>query len=131
MPIPGGEKSIGNDVPTDPVKRGFYLATLGALHGMPFAQARRHAGFRQFLGQGRPRDEGTVRLGHRANISSHKEKGVGAWTDDELKRALTEGKGRDGRAFKPPMVRHVYFSKMTDQDINAIIAWMRTIPPVE
>ncbi len=29
------------------------------------------------------------------------------------------------------MARQVYFSKMTDQDINAIIAWMRTIPPVE
>ncbi len=57
-----------------------------------------------------------------SNISSHNEKGVGVWSDDELRRALIEGKGRDGRAFKQPMARHVYFSKMTDQDINAIIA---------
>ena len=28
MRWPGGEKSIGSDVPADPVKRGFYLATL-------------------------------------------------------------------------------------------------------
>ena len=65
------------------------------------------------------------------NISSHKEKGVGAWTDDELRRALVEGKGKDGRAFKTPMARQIYFSKMTEQDINAIIAWVRTIPAIE
>jgi hypothetical protein len=29
------------------------------------------------------------------------------------------------------MARHVYFGKMTDADIDAIIAWMRTIPPIE
>ena len=31
------------------------------------------------------------------NVSSHKEQGVGAWTDFELKRVLTEGIGRHGR----------------------------------
>ena len=67
------------------------------------------------------------------NISSHKEKGVGAWTDDELKRALTEGNGRDGRTFKPPMARHASISARPgpSRTINAIIAWMRTIPPIE
>jgi hypothetical protein len=44
---------------------------------------------------------------------------------------LVEGKGRDGRTFKQPMARHVYFAKMTPQDIDAIIAWVRTIPPIE
>ncbi len=48
-----------------------------------------------------------------------------------IKRALTQGIGRDGRAFKPPMARHIYFSKMTDDDVNAIVAWVRTIPPLE
>jgi hypothetical protein len=56
---------------------------------------------------------------------------VGAWSDAELKRALTHGVGRDGRAFKTPMARQIYFSKMTDQDLDAIVAWMRTIPPLE
>ena len=66
-----------------------------------------------------------------SNISSHKEKGIGAWTDAEIRTALTEGKGRDGRAFKQPMARHVYYSKMTSQDLDAIVAWVRTIPPLE
>jgi hypothetical protein len=29
------------------------------------------------------------------------------------------------------MARQVWFSRMTDQDINAIVAWVRTIPPIE
>jgi hypothetical protein len=66
-----------------------------------------------------------------SNISSHEVKGVGAWTDAELKRALTEGIGRDGRSFKLPMARQAFFSRMTQQDLSAIIAWMRTIPPLE
>jgi len=52
-------------------------------------------------------------------------------TDAELKRVLTQGIGRDGRTLKMPMARQVYFAKMTDADISALIAWMRTIPPVE
>jgi hypothetical protein len=29
------------------------------------------------------------------------------------------------------MARQEYFSKMTDADLNALIAWVRTIPPLE
>jgi hypothetical protein len=44
---------------------------------------------------------------------------------------LKEGVSRDGRKLAPPMARQVWFAKMTDQDINAIVAWVRTIPPIE
>ena len=27
--------------------------------------------------------------------------------------------------------RQVYFAKMADQDLDAILAWVRTIPPAE
>lgn len=65
------------------------------------------------------------------NISSHKVAGVGGWTDAELKRALTQGVARDGRPFAPQMQRQMYFSKLTAADLDAIVAWVRTIPPVE
>ena len=89
------------------------------------------AGFQNNYGRGGhvmtgPFGEVTVR-----NITSHPTKGVGAWSDAELKRALTHGIGRDGRAFKLPMARQIYFSKMTDADLDAIVAWVRTIPPME
>ena len=117
--------------PIGSVKRGFYLATLA--HCME-CHSRKPDGTPDFVnswGKGGHEMKGPFGSVIVSNILSHNEKGVGVWSDDELRRALIEGKGRDGRAFKQPMARHVYFSKMTDQDINAIIAWMRTIPPVE
>jgi hypothetical protein len=66
-----------------------------------------------------------------SNITSHPKSGIGAWTDAEIRRALTHGVSRDGRAFKPPMDRQDFFSRMTDADLDALIAWIRTIPPIE
>ena len=113
MRWPGGEKSIGSDVPADPVKRGFYLATLA--HCME-CHSHKPDGTPDFVnswGKGGHEMKGAFGSVIASNILSHNEKGVGVGSDDELRRALIEGKGRDGRAFKQPMARHVYFSKMT------------------
>jgi mono/diheme cytochrome c family protein len=131
VPLPGAETSIGDTVPVDPVKRGFYLATLA--HCME-CHSRRPDGvqdFKNWWGKGGYEMKGPFGSVIVSNISSHMEKGVGALTDADLKRALTEGIGRDGRVLKVPMARQRFFSKMTEQDLNAIIAWVRTIPPIE
>ncbi len=128
VPLPGAETTIGDIVPQDPVKRGFYLVTLA--HCME-CHSRKPDGvtdFKNWWGKGGHEMTGPSGPVTVANISSHKEKGVGAWTDAELRRALGEGVSRDGRVLKLPMRR---FSKMTEQDLNAIIAWVRTIPPIE
>ena len=65
------------------------------------------------------------------NITSHKTAGIGGWSNDEIKKALTQGVGRDGRAFKLPMARHIYYNRMTGADVDAIVAWVRTLPPLE
>jgi hypothetical protein len=65
------------------------------------------------------------------NITSHPKSGIGTWTDAEIKRVLTRGVARDGRAFQQPMARQIYFSRMIDADLDAIVAWLRTIPPIE
>jgi hypothetical protein len=44
---------------------------------------------------------------------------------------LTDGVARDGRAFKPPMARQMYFGKLTQADVDAIVAWVRTLPPID
>ncbi|MET4118380.1 mono/diheme cytochrome c family protein [Bradyrhizobium sp. JR1.5] len=131
VPLPGAETSIVEMVPQDPVKRGFYLATLP--HCME-CHSRKPDGtqdFKNWWGKGGHEMKGPFGSVIVANISSHKEKGVGAWTDAELKRALTEGISRDGRALKLPMARQRYFSKMTEQDLDFIVAWVRAIPPIE
>jgi hypothetical protein len=38
---------------------------------------------------------------------------------------------RDGRPFKPPMARHVFYSRMTQDDLDSVVAYLRTLPPLE
>jgi hypothetical protein len=64
-------------------------------------------------------------------MSEEELQGIGGWTDAEIKQALVKGVGRDGRTFKPPMARHIYFSKMTEDDLNSLVVWLRTLPPLE
>lgn len=64
-----------------------------------------------------------------ANITSDKETGIGSWTDDEVKRAITEGIRKDGRQLIPQMP-YPYFKTMTAEDLDAVVAYIRTLPPI-
>ena len=64
-----------------------------------------------------------------ANITPDKETGIGDWTDDEIVRAIREGVGRDGEIIFPPMPSPTY-SNMSDDDVRAIVAYLRTLKPV-
>ena len=130
-PIPNAEKAIDEASLDDPVKRGFYLATIA--HCME-CHSRRPDGTQDYVnwwGRGGYEFKDTWGTARASNITSHPTAGIGKWSDDEIKRALTQGIGRDGRTFKPPMARHVYFSKLTEADLTALVAWVRTLPPLE
>lgn len=64
-----------------------------------------------------------------ANLTSDKDAGLGAWTDDEIKRAVTQGISRNGRQLLPFMPFGLY-AKMEPSDLNAIVAYLRTLPPM-
>ena len=64
------------------------------------------------------------------NLTSDKETGLGSWTDQEIKRALTQGISRDGRKFLPFPMPWTALAQMKKEDLGAIIAYLRTIPPV-
>ncbi len=129
--VPGAMQPYSEEDMRDPVKRGFYLATIG--HCM-LCHSRRPDGVQDYQdswGKGGFVFVEPWGAAAASNITSHPKLGIGAWTDAEIKRALTHGVSRDGRAFKPPMARQSYFNRMTDADLNALVAWMRTIPPLE
>jgi mono/diheme cytochrome c family protein len=130
-PLPGAETTIGDTVPVDPVARGFYLATLANCMGCHSRRPDGMQDFKNWWGKGGFVIRGEFGSVNITNISAHREKGIGAVSDAELKRALTEGIGHDGRQLKMPMARQAYLSRMTEQDLDAIIAWIRTIPPIE
>jgi mono/diheme cytochrome c family protein len=63
-----------------------------------------------------------------ANITPHAD-GLGGWTDAEIKRAITQGISRDGRTLLPFMPYGLY-AKMQESDLDAVIAYLRAIPPL-
>jgi len=56
--------------------------------------------------------------------------GIGNWTDGEVYRAITSGVSKDGSALFPVMP-HPNYGKMATEDIYAIIAYLRTLKPIE
>lgn len=52
------------------------------------------------------------------------------WTDGEIYRAITSGVSKDGRALFPVMP-YAYYGKMASDDIYCIIAYLRSLPPIE
>ncbi len=65
-----------------------------------------------------------------ANITSDPDTGIGKWSDDDIKKALTEGVTPTGQHISPPMPFQ-WFKNMTADDLDAVVAFVRTIPPVK
>lgn len=55
---------------------------------------------------------------------------LGNWTDGEVYRAITTGVSRDEHALFPVMPYKQY-AQMAPDDIKAIIAYLRSLPPIE
>jgi len=85
---------------------------------MPFSASERHLRLQERLGKGGRRFGPALVKGYpsawqgavASNITSHPQAGIGAWTDLEIKRALTQGIARDGRELKTPMKDHALIS---------------------
>ena len=67
---------------------------------------------------------------HGPNLTPDKETGLGGWTDTQIVAALQTGKRPDGRELAPIMPWHA-FAKLTRQDVDAIVAFLRSIPAVK
>ena len=50
------------------------------------------------------------------NLTSDKETGLGNWTDQEIKRAFTQGISRDGRKFLPFPMPWAAFAALKEDD---------------
>jgi mono/diheme cytochrome c family protein len=65
-----------------------------------------------------------------ANLTPDQNTGLGIWTEDMFITALRTGKHFGvSRPILPPMPWQ-YFGKMTDDDLKAIFAYLRTIKPI-
>jgi len=127
---PGGEKPFTEGMLSDKVKKGFYLATIAHCMECHTPMGPRGRDFASKLGTGGFEFPGPWGVSVSRNITSSKEKGIGGWTDEEIKRAITQGISRDGSKLKPPMGYH-YYSTVSTDDLDAIVAYLRTVPAKE
>jgi mono/diheme cytochrome c family protein len=135
-PYPDSEKGFGDAVSSDPVTRGKYLAAIGHCMECHASWSRGVSDFTNGLGHGGrpfgptlvhgldPTWQGSVA----ANITPDPTAGIGAWSDDEIKTAITKGISRDGHQLKPPMA-FSFYAQMKDGDVRDIVAYLRTLPP--
>ena len=69
---------------------------------------------------------GTV---HAANITPDRETGIGAWTDAQIVQAIY-GMNPKGRVLMPPMPWSYYAGKIAPRDLEAIVAYLRSVGSV-
>lgn len=127
---PPAEKTVTPADLQDKVKRGEYLATIGHCMECHTPRIRGRQDFVNDLGKGGRDFPGPWGVSYSRNITPHKTKGIGDWTDAEIRRSITEGVRKDGTRLKPPMA-YGYYAKMTGEDLDALVAWLRSLPPKE
>ena len=65
-----------------------------------------------------------------ANLTPDSATGLGTWTEDDFIKTLRSGKHKGSdRMILPPMPWQ-FIGKMSDQDLKAIYAYLRSLPPV-
>lgn len=127
---PGAEKPFAESDLANKVKKGFYLATIGHCFECHTPMGPRGRDFENSYGKGGFEFEGPWGKSVSRNITSHQEKGIGAWSDEEIKRAITKGVRKDGSPLKPPM-GYGFYANMTEADLDAVVAYLRTVPAKE
>lgn len=127
--FPGAERPMPESDMSDKLKRGFYLVTIA--HCMechtPFGPPGSGVDYGNSLGKGGREFRGPWGVSVSRNITQSKTSGIGDWSDAEIKRAITQGVRKDGTKLKPPM-GYPSYARMTEGDVDAMVAYLRTLP---
>lgn len=123
----GPQQALSADGPPssfDPalVRKGAQLAAIGncaACHTAP--QGKPFAG-----GRAVPTPFGTI---YGSNITPEPDTGIGQWSREDFLRAMHEGVDRRGRNLYPAFP-YDHFTRVTDEDVEAIYAFLMTRDPV-
>ncbi len=110
------------DARVAPAERGRVLALAGNCAGCHTARGGApYAG-----GRGIETPFGTV---YATNITPDPDTGIGRWSADDFRRAMHEGRSRDGSALYP-VFPYTSYTRVTREDADAIFAYLRTLAPV-
>ena len=117
--LPGAEKPYTEAMLTDKVTKGFYLATIAHCMECHTPMGPRGREWATKLGAGGFEMPGPWGM----SVSRNR-------TDVQIQRAILQGVDKAGNHLKPPM-GFPYYAKMAEGDVDAIVAYLRTVPPQE
>src|SRR5262249_47309524 len=63
------------------------------------------------------------------NLTPDRDTGIASWSDEQVIRAIREGVTKEGNLIGPPMPIALY-NKIADDDVKAMVAYLRSVPPV-
>jgi len=136
-PAPALQKSVDGNVrppESDVVKYGGYLVTMAGCSDCHTPYVKGQPDFsRQFAG-GNEFNMGTFVVSS-GNITPDSTTGIGAWTETAFMKKFTDCRVEKGYNYTPGKLNTIMplvdYSGMTDGDLKAIYAYMRTIKPVK
>ncbi|MFT3835596.1 MAG: c-type cytochrome [Myxococcaceae bacterium] len=126
---PKAHQGSAPKLPDDPVERGKRLMLIGNCASCHSTHGKHHEDIDgMYLAGGDLFESSDGHKVYAPNLTSDPETGIGGFTDQQLRQALTLGLGHDARPlyFMPWTV----FAQMVPQDIDAVIAALRTAPPI-
>ena len=65
------------------------------------------------------------------NVTPHSEFGIGQWSDAQIARAIRSGITPQGQVLFWGFMPWDMFSNFDEEDTRALVAYLRTLPPVE
>ncbi len=112
-------------------ERGRYLMTLGACsdcHSTPGPQGPRINDM--YLAGGFKMARARYGTYVSMNLTPDRETGIGAWSDEDIKRVLRNGLAPDGRRIPGHLMPWPAYSNLTDEDLYAVIVYLRKTAPI-
>jgi mono/diheme cytochrome c family protein len=115
--------SVAAQPAPDPVMRGRYV--FGATGGCGC-----HTVQKQPVNAGGRKYEGPFGTVYSTNITPDSQTGIGKWTDEQIITAIRLGRRPNGERLVPV---HPYpvFNGMAEEDLKALVTFLRSVPPVK
>lgn len=132
-PYPYPEKEIALPPAGDKVARGQYLADAVAgcfsCHSADFTTVDEYTPTNSagYFGGGNLMKDAAGQDIYTANLTMHPETGIGSWTEQQFIDAVKWGRGPK-YPVRAPMPK---YTDLTDEEIGAIFAYLKTIPVIE
>ena len=113
--------SAASPSPAD-IARGKYI--FGATGGCGC-----HTKKKEPVNAGGRRYDGPFGTVYSSNITPDREHGIGNWTDEEIIAGIRLGRRPNGERLLP-VHPYTVFNGMAEEDLRALVAYLRTLPPV-